>query len=318
MARIVSREARFETRSARSADEWMRTLGSLYSPPTISMTRSHRFRAEIRSLTVGEVVVCETRATPHRVGRAFLQPTAPRPDTVIGIVQLEGEGYAAQGSRRSVVGHGDIVVFDMAMPHETLYRDEVRLLHFVMPKRLMPRSLIARSAGSRIAADQRANRMATDFFAGIADNLEILSGSGGPRVIHSAVELLETILASDNEADPAAWDGDLLAQVRLYIMQHLADPSLSAELVAREHQVSLRHLQYLFAGEGTTISGLIRSKRLERCRLDMLEPTLANVPIQRIARRWGYLDPTHFGRAFRAAYGVGPREYRAARLSLER
>jgi len=30
------------------------------------------------------------------------------------------------------------------------------------------------------------------------------------------------------------------------------------------------------------------------------------------ARRWGFVDPTHFGRRFRAAYGLSPGEWRRA------
>ena len=40
-----------------------------------------------------------------------------------------------------------------------------------------------------------------------------------------------------------------------------------------------------------------------------------------IGARWGYPDPAHFSRLFKAAYGVGPRDYRAAtasRLPIER
>ena len=35
-----------------------------------------------------------------------------------------------------------------------------------------------------------------------------------------------------------------------------------------------------------------------------------------IGARWGLLDPASFSRAFRAAYGVSPREYRASRTAV--
>ncbi|MFJ9520782.1 AraC family transcriptional regulator [Kitasatospora sp. NPDC101801] len=34
-----------------------------------------------------------------------------------------------------------------------------------------------------------------------------------------------------------------------------------------------------------------------------------------VARRWGFVNPAHFSRVFRAAYGVSPREWRALRTA---
>jgi AraC-like DNA-binding protein len=43
---------------------------------------------------------------------------------------------------------------------------------------------------------------------------------------------------------------------------------------------------------------------------DLLDPALAARPVSAIAARWGLVDPAHFSRLFRAAYGVSPVEYR--------
>jgi AraC-like DNA-binding protein len=43
---------------------------------------------------------------------------------------------------------------------------------------------------------------------------------------------------------------------------------------------------------------------------DLLDPALAARPVSAIAARWGLVDPAHFSRLFRAAYGVPPLEYR--------
>jgi hypothetical protein len=49
---------------------------------------------------------------------------------------------------------------------------------------------------------------------------------------------------------------------------------------------------------------------LERCRRDLLDPSLGDVPVSAIAARWGLTNAAHFSRAFRAAYGASPVEYR--------
>ncbi|MFE2183883.1 helix-turn-helix domain-containing protein [Streptomyces sp. NPDC059455] len=47
-----------------------------------------------------------------------------------------------------------------------------------------------------------------------------------------------------------------------------------------------------------------------RCRLDLANPRRNARPIQAIAERWGFTNPTHFSRLFRAVYRIPPRDYR--------
>ncbi|WP_346173743.1 helix-turn-helix domain-containing protein [Streptomyces cuspidosporus] len=53
----------------------------------------------------------------------------------------------------------------------------------------------------------------------------------------------------------------------------------------------------------------MRHRRLERCRLDLVDPLLNARPIQAIAELWGFHNP-HFSRLFSATYGIPPRDYR--------
>ena len=50
--------------------------------------------------------------------------------------------------------------------------------------------------------------------------------------------------------------------------------------------------------------------RLQRCRRDLLDPRLADRSVAAIAFGWGFGDLSGFNRAFKAAYGVTPRELR--------
>ncbi|WP_443217637.1 helix-turn-helix domain-containing protein [Saccharothrix sp. CCNWYY140] len=56
----------------------------------------------------------------------------------------------------------------------------------------------------------------------------------------------------------------------------------------------------------------IISERLRGAREDLIRRTDRSRTIATIARRWGFGDPTHFTRRFRAAYGITPSEWRRA------
>jgi len=72
----------------------------------------------------------------------------------------------------------------------------------------------------------------------------------------------------------------------------------------------VRYLQKLFSMSGNTFSGYVRSRRLARCRADLISPLYADLSITEICYRWGFNASSHFSRAFREEFGQSPREYR--------
>ena len=97
-----------------------------------------------------------------------------------------------------------------------------------------------------------------------------------------------------------------------FIEEHLGEADLAPAQIAAAHHISLRQLHKLFHASGTTVAGWIRQRRLERCGHDLRDPRWSGRPVAAIGARWGYPDPAHFSRLFKAAYGVGPRDYRAS------
>lgn len=90
----------------------------------------------------------------------------------------------------------------------------------------------------------------------------------------------------------------------------LPDPGLSLRRVADEEGVSSRYVQKLFASADETFSHYLRTRRLERCRIDLSSPQHAKLSISEICFRWGFNGSAHFSRAFRDQYGMSPREFR--------
>jgi AraC-like DNA-binding protein len=75
--------------------------------------------------------------------------------------------------------------------------------------------------------------------------------------------------------------------------------------------MAARTLHRLFEEEPCTVTGYIRSCRLEGVRRDLADPLLAHRSVAAVAARWCFTSPAHFTRAFRARYGVNPSAVRA-------
>ena len=69
----------------------------------------------------------------------------------------------------------------------------------------------------------------------------------------------------------------------------------------------MRTVNRIFNATGQTVGEVIRVRRLARAREDLVD---SDRPVSAIAHRWGFSDPSHFTRSFKAHYGASPREYR--------
>lgn len=54
----------------------------------------------------------------------------------------------------------------------------------------------------------------------------------------------------------------------------------------------------------------VRERRLHACRDELAAPGVTGATVASVGRRWGFSDPTNFGRVFKAAYGSTPLEWR--------
>jgi AraC-like DNA-binding protein len=146
------------------------------------------------------------------------------------------------------------------------------------------------------------------------------AGRGGARPViathlgDAVVDLVTAAFAEQMqrplEEQGAGTHRVLVAQASKFIDEHLTDSELCSKMIAEAHFVSVRLLQKSFEAEGMSVSALIRTRRLERCRRDLVDPACGHLPIALIGHRWGFPDAAHFSRLFRNAYGASPREFR--------
>jgi len=121
---------------------------------------------------------------------------------------------------------------------------------------------------------------------------------------------VHAVLADGREPGTAAVLS-LFHSLVLWVEEHLQDAELDAARIARAHELSPRAVRRVFAANGVTVSSLVRERRLERIRDELVDPAHARESIGTIAARWGFPDPATVSSAFTRRYGTSPRRYRA-------
>ena len=301
---------------ARNISDFRAAVSESFVPLQVSTAGPDHFRGIIRGASVDEVHVTEVRATSHVVERTpELIARGDRSYFKLSLM-LAGTGLLIQDDREAVLQAGDLAVYDTDRPYSLVFDEGFRTMVVMFPKHLLslPPDVVGQLTAVRISGQEGLGGVVVPYLTQLAGNLDQLAGATGARLAHSALDLVSTVFTRELGLDGVSADPHraLVQRIRSHIDRNLASTDLGPASIASAHFISTRHLHGLFQEQGVTVSTWIRTRRLEQCRRDLLDPMLADRPVAAIAARWGFVDAAHFSRAFKSAFGISPSEYRAA------
>jgi AraC family transcriptional regulator, positive regulator of tynA and feaB len=245
----------------------------------------------------------------------------------IGLVR-SGRAVVDQDGRRTELGPGDFVLYETSRPFEWSLRAPSSAPRWELAVFTWPRASFSLSESRSRELTARAyqgssgmSRVISQLLCGLLTEGPTVGAGTATAFVDQLTELLSVALLDDAvPAAPGALAGAdrLLGQADDYIDHSLANPDLNPEAVARAVSVSTRQLHRIFAGREMTVMQTIRLRRLEGARRELMSGLARDRSLREIARNWGFLDVDVFSRAFRQAYGISPRQYRAQQCPRSR
>lgn len=330
--------------TATDYETWRSIISDTFVPLETESAPGHAgdaFRGRIELSTVGGIGLSTLQAAPHTVRRTERLTGAGGGGLFKLSLQLSGRGVLVQDGREVVLEPGRLALYDTSKPYDLSFdRDfSSHVLMFPHAALGVDPAQAGQLTATALDADHHLGDAVGDFLRQAAGVVPELDPTVGSRLAHNVVDLVGTLVTDilgcgapegaaavvgkqaqdeDSPVCPAAPRGGAgergrqRDQVVAYIEAHLADPDLAPATVAAAHFMSVRSLHLLFEDTDTTVAALIRSRRLDRCREELADPACATRPVAVVGARWGFTDPAHFSRAFRARFGVTPGQYRRA------
>lgn len=260
------------------------------------------FNAELTRRRFGELALVDCAVDPC-TGHRGRQELAVDPGWAGVLVVGSGRERVFQAGREMLLGPGDCVVWDgdLAADFEVLEPLRKRTL-------LLPRERVLGLGGSipaQIPAGSAHSRLLAGYLDMLSRELDHLDGPACAAAANAALELMRAVVAPRMSGDLRAI---LLPQICRWIEARLHDPRLCPRDIAAAHAISVRTLHGLFASTDESVGALIKRRRLERARAELLE--LPDVAITHVALRWGFPNAAHFSRCFRSEFDMSPRELR--------
>jgi AraC family transcriptional regulator, positive regulator of tynA and feaB len=229
--------------------------------------------------------------------------------------QLEGSCIVRQDGRETLVSAGDFSVVDTTRPYFLDFRDDWRVLSFRIPRnQLVSKLAFPREATARcVSGTTGSGLVATQFVRSLErldEDLSATAQEGLSSAFNSVVAVALGCSIEMREQNQRSSHGALRRAIENYIAENLADPALSPDALAVHFRISRRTLYSLFEDDPLSVSGTIRSLRLEHSARDLTRtdrPTVLEV-----ALRWGFNDLSQYSRLFKKRFGLSPRAFAAA------
>lgn len=287
----------------------------MYHPLRIRTDASERFQARMWGEWLGSVGLFRVAAAPNTMSRTRGEIAVGDPECLHLSILLRGHLHGAQHQRECVLSPGDMTTYDTSEPAIFRAGRPFDLLVLKLPRSVLGKTAdtVSRHTAVHIPGRSGLPRLAVRFFcaaaAGRADGTIARQDTDLAEHMIDLVRRLYGDLDAARSPRPRS-QAELLLHAQAYIDANLGNPNLSPDEVARACFISTRYLHRVFAGEGLSVCEWIRRQRLEHCRRDLADPTLADRPISAVASRWGLPSAPHFSRLFRDAYGCSPREFR--------
>ncbi|MGH3390779.1 MAG: helix-turn-helix domain-containing protein [Actinomadura sp.] len=274
------------------------------------------FSFELRYVDLGAVFTALITATPYEVRRtpALIRPSDP--DLISLTMTLEGHGSVSQYDRDAELAPGEFAIQFVGNPYRINTGKVGKGLQLSFSPALLP--LTRRQLHQLAAVPMRRapgiGALTSKFLVELARDLDDLTPVEAARISTVALDMIAVRLAheldSTGSLPPESRKNALLTGVYAFIQQHLGNAELSPAVVAAAHHISTRYLHTLFQDQETTVAGWIRRCRLEAARRDLTDPMLVSRSVASIAAQWGFSGASQFTQAFKAAYGMPPRDYR--------
>ncbi|GAA0460879.1 helix-turn-helix domain-containing protein [Streptomyces olivaceiscleroticus] len=309
--------------AADRSERWHEAVSRTFVPLDVNILEENPSPGRIVTQQLGATQVSNVQAGSQEVTRSKRLIARDGKEYLILTLQHRGIAIKEQDGRECRIEPGNFSISDSSRTFRKKVEGDFRFTSFQFPRkdlRVRDEDLHALTAQS-FSGHKGSAALVASYFARMAREAAGFDDFVGRQFVATGLDLLALVINERRgRFRPQAPESAAAMTVRVkdHILQNLSDPDLSPTSIAAAHFISVRYLHKLFQMEGTTVGEWIRAERLERCRRDLLQSPALRLGVATIARRWGFVSPSHFSRIFRAAYGIAPRDWQVEGLSGER
>lgn len=251
--------------------------------------------------------------TSYRRGDAELKIAAP--ELMSLNFKLGGAGEIQLGRQQMLLRRGDLFLTDLTSFVSYSSHGGGTAQTFIVDYATLGLPVdMVRSAQEKLQASPvyAIVRLHMSSLSAAIDDLAVDSAARSMLTAATLQLVIALITTAVGDAVPAreALHNSEMTRVAAFVRQNLRDSDLSAAKIAQSNHMSVRRLYQLWESQEKSLAEHIISARLEGARQDLARSDPSSTSIAHVAASWGFVDPGHFARRFKAAYQVSPTQWR--------
>lgn len=293
---------------------WVDTICKSFLEIDIESPQRHAFRARLDQSSLGPMTLNIVEADAQRICRTPARIAHSRFAGYFLIQLRAGQARFQQYGRESCIEVGDCVLVDCTAPYLLECLQATRAVALRFPRDWLRNWLPAAEnlAGRPLRSGASWSNALSAALANFdTDDDQALALPDSVVAEHIAVLLA---LAAGPDAHVSRGSEKLLNRIRRTIRDRCHEAGLTPGAVADANGISRRYLHHLFARADSTFGRELIQARLDCAHRLLSDSRYSAVTVSEVALRSGFLEPSHFARRFRKAFGSGPMEFRTARL----
>lgn len=294
---------------------WHETIGRTYFPLDLTFRRPEAFDGELTSWQLGTVSLSRLTSDGLLYRRLPRHLPAQGPEEFLVTVPAKSEVRFSQCGKEVRANPGAFILERSDEPYEFSHAEAADLWVMKVTSDMLGGRVRApdRFCSLEFDATNGANGLFVDMLHLVPGRYDAMTEETRATVGRQLVDLLALALQSDERvltSGTSSVRAAHLARIETFVRRHIDDPDLGPEAVAAGCGISVRYLHELLRDTNTTLGQWIRDRRLQAAQEDLANPADAR-SIGEIAYARGFADQAQFSRAFRARFGLTPKEQRA-------
>lgn len=290
---------------------WQEALCGVYVTVDTRMSDPENYQGYIKHAAFGGIALSETLLSPQRISRNRTHLGRVDKDCYYLQILHSGSIGVNQFSKELVSNIALGTLFYATAPYQLHCKDRVRALYLEIPRAALAEKMDTENLPLTLPINTATGigRVISDFSGTLCAEAGSFSPSEKEQLGDDLIAMIALAIngsQEDTEQEQQSFRSARLRAVKHYIEQNISNPFLSLSRIAKDLDVSIRYLHYLFEQEDLTITDWLWNRRLQICYEALLKAKPGET-ITEIAFTAGFSSSSHFSRAFKAKFGVQPR-----------
>jgi AraC-like DNA-binding protein len=300
--------------SAGRSRHWHEAIGRAYFPLDLTFRRPEAFDGELTMWQLGQVSLSRLTSDGMMYRRLPKHLQVRGPEEFLVTIPAKSEVRFTQSGKEVRANPGAFFIERSHEPYEFSHAEAADLWVMKLSSEMLGGRIRApdRFCSLEFDATNGANGLFVDMVHLIPHRYEAMTEETRSTVGRQLADLLALALQSDERvlnSGGSTVRAAHLARIDAFVRRQIDDPDLSPDKVAAGCGISVRYLHELLRDTNETLSQWIRDQRLAAAQADLANPADKR-SIGEIAYTRGFTDQAQFSRAFRARYGMTPKEAR--------